>query len=163
MFKKILLFLSKFSLPKNLFITRIFTLMLCLCLFISLFHFQNVFSLHGISSILYTNFKLWINNFISAINILYQYLDTLTILQESSLLHILLFLILFLTVTNILAVLFGNEILKVLKLEVRYPKLAVFFRLRSQLQRYYLIWNVSMLFIVCIFGIAINLLLLTVK
>ena len=97
------------------------------------------------------------------VNKIYQYLDTLTILQESSLLHILLFLILFLTVTNILAVLFGNEILKVLKLEVRYPKLAVFFRLRSQLQRYYLIWNVSMLFIVCIFGIAINLLLLTVK
>ena len=103
------------------------------------------------------------NHLVSNFPRLFEYLDSLTLLQESSLLHIILFMILFLTVTNILAVLFGNEILNYFKLEERYPKLAVFFRLRSQLQRYYLIWNVSMLFIVCIFGIGVDLLLFTVK
>ena len=88
MFKKIVLFLSKFSLTKNLFITRFFTYMLGLCMFISLYNFQNVYSLHGISSILYTNFKFWVNNFISTINILYQYLDTLTLHQEGALFNL---------------------------------------------------------------------------
>lgn len=103
------------------------------------------------------------NKFVSGSSRFYDYLDSLTLLQESSLLHIIMFLVLLITVINILGVLFGNEIIKYLKLEERFPKLAIFFKLRSQFQRYYLMWNVSILFIVCIVGIGIDLLLFCVK
>jgi len=75
----------------------------------------------------------------------YQYLDSLTLLQELSLLHICMFSVLILTVFNILSVLFGNEILRFFNLEKRFPRLSVFFRLRASLQRYYLMWNVIIL------------------
>ena len=103
------------------------------------------------------------NKFVSVINKFYEHLDTLSILQESSILHILLFTVLTVTVFNILSVLFGFELIKYFKVEERMPKLAGFFRLRAQFQRYYLIWNVSILFTVCLFGIIVNLLLFTVK
>ena len=103
------------------------------------------------------------NKLVSVINKFYEHLDTLSILQESSILHILLFTVLTVTVLNILSVLFGIELIKYFKLEERMPKLAGFFRLRAQFQRYYLMWNVSILFTVCLFGIVVNLLLFTVK
>ena len=103
------------------------------------------------------------NKLVSVINKFYEHLDTLSILQESSILHILLFTVLTVTVLNILSVLFGIELIKYFKLEERMPKLAGFFRLRAQFQRYYLIWNVTILFTVCLFGIIVNLLLFTVK
>ena len=158
MLKKFILFLSKFSLPKNLFITRIFTLMLCLCLFISLFHFQNVYSLHGISSILYTNFKFWVNDFISAINILYRYLDTLTLHQEGALFNLIILISILSNLFSILGIFFGNEIIKYFKIENKYPWLRSFLLIRAKFQRYYLMWNIFMLFVFCLFGIGINLL-----
>ena len=103
------------------------------------------------------------NKLVSVINKFYEHLDTLSILQESSILHILLFTVLTVTVLNILSVLFGIELIKYFKLEEIMPKLAGFFRLRAQFQRYYLMWNVTILFTVCLFGIVVNLLLFTVK
>ena len=73
------------------------------------------------------------------------------------------FVVIILNVINILSVLFGNEIIRFFNLEERYPKLGIFFKLRIKLQRYYLMWNVSILFTVCLFGIVVNLLLFTVK
>ena len=98
------------------------------------------------------------NKLVSVINKFYEHLDTLSILQESSILHILLFTVLTVTVFNILSVLFGFELIKYFKVEERMPKLAGFFRLRAQFQRYYLIWNISTLFIICLGGIGINIL-----
>ena len=46
------------------------------------------------------------NKLVSVINKFYEHLDTLSILQESSILHILLFTLLTVTVLNILSVLF---------------------------------------------------------
>jgi hypothetical protein len=103
-----------------------------------------------------TNF-LSIPNF--PITKLYEYLDSLTMLQESSLLHIIMFSILLITVINILGVLFGDFIIKYFNLEKSFPKLGIFFRLRAKYQRYYLIYNVILLFTVCIFGIGLNILL----
>ena len=79
---------------------------------------------------------------------LYQYLDTLTLLQEVSLLHILMFCVLIFTVINILSVLFGNEIIRFLDLEKRFPKLAKIIQLRRKLQRYYLILSISWILVV---------------
>jgi hypothetical protein len=87
-----------------------------------------------------------------------DYLDKLTLLQESALLHILIFLVLLLTIINILVVLFANEIIKYFKIESRYPSIARLLILRSKLQKYYLIWNVFILILFCIGGISINML-----
>ena len=121
--------------------------------------FLNIFDISLLDKIFWES----TNKLVSVINRLYEYLDTLSILQESSILHILLFTVLTDTVFNILSVLFGFELIKYFKVEERMPKLAGFFRLRAQFQRYYLIWNVSILFTVCLFGIIVNLLLFTVK
>ena len=121
--------------------------------------FLNIFDISLLDKIFWES----TNKLVSVINRLYEYLDTLSILQESSILHILLFTVLTVTVFNILSVLFGFELIKYFKVEERMPKLAGFFRLRAQFQRYYLMWNVSILFTVCLFGIVVNLLLFTVK
>ena len=121
--------------------------------------FLNIFDISLLDKIFWES----TNKLVSVINRLYEYLDTLSILQESSILHILLFTVLTVTVFNILSVLFGFELIKYFKVEERMPKLAGFFRLRAQFQRYYLIWNVSIIFTVCLFGIIVNLLLFTVK
>lgn len=78
------------------------------------------------------------NKFISYFKILYDYLDTLSLLQESAILHILIFLLLILIVINILSALFGNEIIKYFNIENKFPSLSIFFKLRSKFQQYYL-------------------------
>ena len=72
------------------------------------------------------------------------------------------FVVIILNVINILSVLFGNEIIRFFNLEERYPKLGIFFKLRIKLQRYYLMWSVFILFLVCISGIGIDILLFSI-
>nr|WVH38177.1 LAGLIDADG endonuclease [Lenzites betulinus] len=90
----------------------------------------------------------------------YDFLDTLSLLEESALLHILIFIFLLLCIFSLFSVFFGNEIIKYFKLEERYPKLELYFKLRTKFQRYYLIWNIFTMLVVCIIGIGIDLLLL---
>lgn len=71
-------------------------------------------------------------------NDLSNYLNNLSLLDESAILHILLFLILLLTALNILAIMFGNDIVKYLNLENKYPSLSNLLKLINKLQRYYL-------------------------
>lgn len=103
------------------------------------------------------------NNFITSFPQLPEYLNSLTLLQESSLFHIIILLLVLLTVFNIVSIFFANEIIKYYKLETRFPRLGLFFRLRSKFQRYYLIWSLFILFIVCISSICIDILLFTIK
>ena len=91
---------------------------------------------------------------------LYNYLDTLTLLEESAFFHILVLSVIFVIVFNIYSVLFGNEVIKYFKLEERFPKLNIFFKLRTQFQRYYLILNLILLICVCLISISLNLLVL---
>lgn len=96
-----------------------------------------------------------VSNFV---DIFYAYLDSLTLLQESAFIHILIYIIILFSIYNILAVLFGNEIIKYFDLENKYPKLNIFFKLRAKFQRYYLLWHISCLFVICLFGIFLDLL-----
>ena len=96
------------------------------------------------------------------LKILYNYLDTLSLLQESAILHILIFFLLILIIINILSALFVNEIIQYFNIEKNFPSLSIFFKLRSQFQRYYLMLNVSLLIIVCMGAIGINILVLIV-
>ena len=80
--------------------------------------------------------------------------------RRGRVIHIIIFLIILVTVFNILAILFGNEIIRYFQLENRFPSLLSYFKLRSKFQYYYLVWNVSVLFLLCIVGIFLNLLVL---
>ncbi len=72
------------------------------------------------------------NNFISdwSLNKLYEYLDSLTLLQEAALIHILLIILLLISVINILSVFFGDAMIKYFNLEQKLPWLSIFFKLR---------------------------------
>lgn len=110
------------------------------------------------------------SNFISDFNFLfsfdlnkiYNYLDTLTLQQEGALLHIIILLTMLVTIFNILGIFFGNEIIKYFNLENKFPKLSNFLKLRAKLQRYYLMWNVFILFVLCIGALGINILVFIV-
>ena len=99
-------------------------------------------------------------SFVSWLKPLYDFLDSLTLFQESAVVHILLFIVLLLTVFNIFYVFFGNEIITYFKLEQRFPSISGLIRLRAKFQRYYLMWNIFILFLVCGFGIFVNILVL---
>lgn len=80
------------------------------------------------------------NNFISDLNLqgLYDFLDSLTLLEESAFLHIFIFIFILLCLFNIIFIFFGNEIIKYFKFEEKYPRLEFILQIRSKFQRYYL-------------------------
>lgn len=106
------------------------------------------------------NFFPGIDKFFPGIDNFYNYLDSLTLLQESSLLHIIVLINLMVLVLHNLFIFFGNEIIKYLDLENKYPKLATFLKLRAKFQRYYLMWNIFLMFFICVAMICIDLLVL---
>lgn len=70
---------------------------------------------------------------------IHEYLDQLSLLQESALFHLIAFVVLLTVIISISGVLFGNEIIKYFDLENKFPSLANFFKLRVKFKRYYLI------------------------
>ena len=101
------------------------------------------------------------SNFVSdcqTLNAIYEYLDSLSLLKESSLLHLVFFSLILLTLFSIIGILLSNEIIKYFKIEDKYPSISTFLKIRSKYQKYYLLWNVFTLFVICIMGIGINLL-----
>ena len=71
----------------------------------------------------------------------YNFLDSLTLLEEAAFLHILYIFLILSMIMNIYSAFFANEIINYFNLEEKYPKLNKFFNLRLQFQRYYLIVN----------------------
>ena len=98
--------------------------------------------------------KKFIENF--NLDSLYAYLDSLSLLQESALIHVLLFIIIFLTLINIFAALFANEILKYFDLENKYPSISSFLKLRAKFQKFYLTWNILFLLFLILAAILLN-------
>ena len=90
--------------------------------------------------------------------ILINYLDSLTLLQEGGLFHIMIFSTILVIIFDILGIFFGNEIIKYFNIENKFPSLSNFFKLRAELQRYYLMWNIAILFVLCIGALGINIL-----
>ena len=90
--------------------------------------------------------------------ILINYLDSLTLLQEGGLFHIMIFSTILVIIFDILGIFFGNEIIKYFNIENKFPSLSNFFKLRAELQRYYLMWNITLLFVLCIGALGINIL-----
>lgn len=93
------------------------------------------------------------------LSVVNNYLDSLTLNQESALYHILVFFLIIIIIFNIIAILFGNQIITYFNLENRYPSLQPFLKLRGKIQRYSLFWNFLILFTVCVVSIYFNILL----
>jgi hypothetical protein len=91
---------------------------------------------------------------------LYAYLDSLSFLQETALVHILIFIYMLLAILNLGSILFANQIIKYFDLENRYPYLNKILQIRAKFQIYYLIWNYVILTIICLGAILLNYLLL---
>lgn len=98
--------------------------------------------------------KKFIENF--NLDSLYAYLDSLSLLQESALIHVLLFIIIFLTLINIFAALFANEIINYFDLENKYPSISGFLKLRAKFQKFYLTWNILFLLFLILAAILLN-------
>ena len=96
------------------------------------------------------------NEFVSGLSDFYQFVENLSLLEHLVLLDIILFLLVMVTIINIFSALFANEIIKYFNLENRFPRLSLFFKIRLTLQKYYIIWNVFVLMVVCIFAVGIN-------
>lgn len=102
-------------------------------------------------------------SFISVFDSIRVYLDSLSLLEESAIVHIAIFIAILVTLFNILSVFFGNELIKYFNLENKFSSLATFFKLRYTFQRYYLLWNIFFLFILCLSGIFVNILVLGLR
>ena len=94
------------------------------------------------------------------IKILYDYLDGLSLLEESAFLHILGSVLILSCTFSIIGVLFGIELIRYLNLEVKYPKLAKYLIIRATFQRYFLMLNIFMIIAVSITLLFLNLLIL---
>ena len=80
-------------------------------------------------SSLFSELSERITNFICSnlkLEFLYNYLNSLTLLEESALYHIILLWVIGNLSFNLLSVFLGNEIIEYFKLETKYPKLAGF-------------------------------------
>ena len=97
-------------------------------------------------------------NFIDNFNLDFftTYLDSLPLLQEAALLHILLFIIIIITLINIFAALFANEIIKYFDLENKYPSISGFLKLRAKFQKFYLTWNILFLLVLILAAVLLN-------
>jgi len=102
------------------------------------------------------------NKLVSDFNLefFYEYLNSLSLLELSALYHIIVLVVIAILSFNMLSAVLGNEIIKYFKLEERFPKLAVFLRLRLKFQKYYLTLSFSLIFLLIFASIQINLLVL---
>lgn len=97
--------------------------------------------------------------FIKDLTSYYEYLDTLTLLEVSSIFHMLIILTVFLFIIDIYCILFANEIISYFRLEKKYPKLEIFFKLRLKFQRYHLLINLFWLIVILIYSFCLDLLI----
>ena len=89
-----------------------------------------------------------------------NYLDTLTLLEESAVIHLIMFSLIILVLFSIVGIFIGNELINYLDLEKKYPSLSKLLKLRAKFQRYYLFWDIFTIFIVCLIGLGLNTLVL---
>lgn len=74
----------------------------------------------------------------SELKAFYDYLDSLSLIQELALINSAYMVVVTITFLNIYSVVFSNEILRYFNIEEKYPRLQKFFTVRRTYQRYYL-------------------------
>ena len=92
-----------------------------------------------------------------------QFLDSLTLLQESAVVHILSFIVIIFCLFSIIGIFVGNELIKYFDLESKFPSLSTYFKIRAKFQKYFLFWNTFIILFICLVGIGLNILAFMVK
>jgi len=87
-------------------------------------------------------------------------LSYLNQVQLNALAHLLAGIFILYNLFNIIFILFGEYLINYFKLEERFPKLALFIRLRKKLQRYYLIFIILMMISILLLMIYTNFIIL---
>ena len=112
------------------------------------------------------NIKNLINNstnkFINSFEDFHNALLNLSFEDNLHVLHLTGSLSIFLCLTTIISIIYTNQLIDYLKLEVRYPKIAKYLLLRKKLQNYYLLFNAFIIFIICTIIFIVNLNLLNI-
>ena len=110
------------------------------------------------SNFSYKTSSLWGFDNISQIISNYQaFLDNLTLDQKYAVIHILLSIIIFLSLFNIIGLYLGDELIKFLKLEEKYPKIAKYIRLRRRFITYNIIFDSLIILLALIVIVGFNL------
>jgi hypothetical protein len=112
---------------------------------------------------LYTNYSSYLSidklkeyiSYLSYENIK-KFLDSITFLQNVAFMNIMLCITILLGVIQIFSALIGNEIINFFKIEEKFPKLSTYLKIRSKLQKYYLVWQSILITGVCLLGLAVN-------
>lgn len=81
-----------------------------------------------------------------------SFLDNLNLHQKYALIHILLSIIIFISILNIMILYLGDELIKYLKLEEKYPKLAKYIKLRRKFITYNIMFD-SLVILLALFVI----------
>lgn len=97
--------------------------------------------------------SFWSFDDISKIMSNYQsFLDNLNLHQKYALIHILLSIIIFISILNIMILYLGDEFIKYLNLEEKYPKLAKYIKLRRKFITYNIMFD-SLVILLALFVI----------
>ena len=85
-----------------------------------------------------------------------EFLSTLTSEQMVIVFNILGYIMLLITLTSITTLLIGDQLINILKLEIRYPKLAKYIKLKQTINKHYLRFYIALFYILLLLLIFIN-------
>lgn len=92
-----------------------------------------------------------------------NFLEGLSLEQIVALVNIIGYFMLITSITSISTLLLGEYLLSHLKLEVRYPKLAKYIKMKEKLNKGYLMYYIISLYIILILGISVNIYMFSLK
>lgn len=88
----------------------------------------------------------------------HNFLSGMSTLELGAVVHISASLFILFSLGSIISIIFGDELIKLFKLEEKYPRLARFIEIRRKFRFYYLIWNFFLIILVLFALIYVNLL-----
>jgi hypothetical protein len=92
-----------------------------------------------------------------------DFLNTLTSEQTVIVFNIIGYISLLITLTSITTILLGDKIINLLKLEIRYPKLAKYIKFKQTLNKYYLRFYIVLFYILILLLISINIFMFSLE
>ena len=87
---------------------------------------------------------------LSKYNLFLNYLTTLSLEQSFALVHVLFLIAILIALFNLASVFYGESLIQVFKIEIRFPKLAKIINIRRKFQQYYFGWNLFIIFSIII-------------
>ena len=97
--------------------------------------------------------KIWFNNLIDNYK---EFLSSLSSEQMVIVFNILGYIMLLFTLTSITTLLIGDQLIKILELEIKYPSLANYIKLKQTLNKHYLRFYIVLFYILLFLLISVN-------